>query len=370
MAISEQTNGSPIRRIDVSLGHRSYPIFIGSGTIQSTDIAKYVGGSRLLVVSNTAVEPLYLDVIRDRLDGKNVDSVILPDGEKFKNLDGLDLIFTALLRGGHDRKTTLIALGGGVVGDMTGFAAASYQRGVPFIQIPTTLLSQVDSSVGGKTGVNHRLGKNMIGAFYQPLAVVVDTDTLATLSEREFAAGLAEVIKYGLIADADFFVWLEDHLDQLLRRDAGALTYAIERSCQIKADVVAADETEQGVRAILNLGHTFGHAIETFLDYRDWVHGEAVSAGILMAAQLSSLLGHVPVADVERIQLMLLRCGLPITPPKAMQADDFKRLMQRDKKVLDGQMRLVILKSLGNAEVTVDVPQTHLRQLLTSVCGG
>ena len=370
MAISEQANGSPTRRIDVSLGYRSYPIFIGSGTIQSTDIAQYVGGSRLLVVSNTTVEPLYLDVIRDRLDGKSVDSVVLPDGEKFKNLDGLDLIFTALLRGGHDRKTTLIALGGGVVGDMTGFAAASYQRGVPFVQIPTTLLSQVDSSVGGKTGVNHRLGKNMIGAFYQPLAVVVDTDTLATLSEREFAAGLAEVIKYGLIADADFFVWLEDHLDELLRRDAGALTYAIERSCQIKADVVAADETEQGVRAILNLGHTFGHAIETFLDYSDWVHGEAVSSGMLMAAQLSASLGYVSVAEVARIRMILQRCGLPITPPKSMQVDDFKRLMQRDKKVLDGQMRVVILKSLGTAEVTADVPETHLRQLLMSACGG
>ena len=364
----EQTKDSPVRCIDVALEHRSYPIFIGSGTIQSTQIGDYVAGSRLLVVTNTAVAPLYLEVARDSLNGKHVDSVVLPDGEQFKNLNGLDLIFSALLSGGHDRTTTLVALGGGVVGDMTGFAAASYQRGVPFIQIPTTLLSQVDSSVGGKTGVNHRLGKNMIGAFYQPRLVVVDIDTLVTLSEREFAAGLAEIIKYGLIADASFFAWLEGHLDDLLRRDEKALIYAIERSCRIKAAVVEADETEQGLRAILNLGHTFGHAIETFLGYRDWVHGEAVSVGMLMASRLSASLGYISLAEVERIEAILRRSGLPIKPPIKMCADDFSTLMLRDKKVLDGQMRLVILHALGTAQVTADFPQKHLQQFLIAAC--
>ena len=251
-------------QVQVSLGDRSYPIFIGSDEIRNADIARYVSGKKVLIVTNETIAPLYLESLQQQLSDKHVDSVILADGERHKNLETLNLIFDQLIGGHHDRKTTLIALGGGVVGDMTGFAAACYQRGVPFIQIPTTLLAQVDSSVGGKTAVNHAMGKNMIGAFYQPQAVIIDTDTLSTLPDREFYAGLAEVIKYGLIVDADFFQWLENNIDLLLQRDKRALAYAIELSCKSKARIVAEDETEQGIRAILNLGHTFGHAIETF----------------------------------------------------------------------------------------------------------
>jgi 3-dehydroquinate synthase len=355
-------------KVQVQLGERSYPIYIGPGEIQRADIASHICGKKVLIVSNETIAPLYLELVEKQLSGLQVDKVILADGEQYKNLDNLNLIFDQLIASHHDRKTTLIALGGGVVGDMTGFAAACYQRGVPFIQIPTTLLAQVDSSVGGKTAVNHPLGKNMIGAFYQPQAVVIDTDTLSTLSDREFSAGLAEVIKYGLIVDAQFFEWLEDNIDALLNRDQQALAYAVQLSCISKANVVAADETEQGVRAILNLGHTFGHAIETFQQYKDWIHGEAVAAGMVMAAELSVMAGDLDSADLLRIKNLLTACSLPIAPPRGMGAEDFMRLMVRDKKVLDGQLRLVLLNSLGSACVSDQFSSTDLDAMLSQTC--
>ena len=356
--------------LKVDLGDRSYPIHIGSGQISHASIAQYIQGQKALIVTNTTIAPLYLQALIDQLPGVQIDTVILNDGEQYKNLDNLNTIFTALIENQHDRKTTLIALGGGVVGDMTGFAAASYQRGVPFIQVPTTLLAQVDSSVGGKTAVNHSLGKNMIGAFYQPQAVIIDTDTLSTLPDREFRAGLAEVIKYGLIVDAAFFGWLEQNAEALLARDSKALVYAIERSCINKAQVVSADETEQGVRAILNLGHTFGHAIETFQQYRGWLHGEAVAAGMVMAAELSVLAGTMTAADVTRVRDLLIACGLPTQPPENMKADDFMALMVRDKKVLDGQLHLVLLNGIGVATVRADFELSWLQQILAEACTG
>jgi 3-dehydroquinate synthase len=359
---------SASKKVQVQLGDRSYPIYIGSGEIQRADIASHIAGQKVLIVSNETIAPLYLELVEKQLAGLQVDKVILADGEQYKNLDNLNLIFDQLITCHHDRKTTLIALGGGVVGDMTGFAAASYQRGVPFIQIPTTLLAQVDSSVGGKTAVNHALGKNMIGAFYQPQAVIIDTDTLSTLSDREFSAGLAEVIKYGLIVDPQFFEWLEDNIQALLNRDQQALAYAVELSCVSKANVVAADETEQGVRAILNLGHTFGHAIETFQQYKDWIHGEAVAAGMVMAAELSVMAGDLTSDDLERIKNLLTACALPIAPPEGMAADDFMRLMVRDKKVLDGQLRLVLMKSLGSAFVSDQFSVADLNTMLNKTC--
>ncbi len=355
-------------QVQVSLGDRSYPIYIGSDEIRNADIARYVSGKKVLIVTNETIAPLYLESLQQQLSDKHLDSVILADGERHKNLETLNLIFDQLIGGHHDRKTTLIALGGGVVGDMTGFAAACYQRGVPLIQIPTTLLAQVDSSVGGKTAVNHAMGKNMIGAFYQPQTVIIDTDTLSTLPDREFYAGLAEVIKYGLIVDADFFQWLENNIDLLLQRDKRALAYAIELSCKSKARIVAEDETEQGIRAILNLGHTFGHAIETFQNYKQWIHGEAVAAGMVMAAELSVVSGDLPEADLQRTKALLQRCSLPVTPPADMTSDDFARLMLRDKKVLDGQLRLVLLKRLGEAWVTDQFSIDHLNQVLTKAC--
>ena len=359
---------SELTQVQVSLGDRSYPIFIGAGTIQQVDIASHISGKKALIVTNETVAPLYLEILKQQLSEKQVDTVVLADGEQYKNLDTLNLIFDQLIGSHHDRKTTLIALGGGVVGDMTGFAAASYQRGVPFIQIPTTLLAQVDSSVGGKTAVNHAMGKNMIGAFYQPQAVIIDTNTLATLPDREFHAGLAEVIKYGLIVDANFFQWLESNIDNLLQRNEQALAYAIELSCKSKARVVAEDETEQGIRAILNLGHTFGHAIETFQGYKQWIHGEAVAAGMVMAAALSVTVGDLAVEDLHRIKHLLYRCSLPIAPPLDMAVDDFMTLMVRDKKVLDGQLRLVLLKRLGEACVTDQFSIDHLNRVLIDAC--
>jgi 3-dehydroquinate synthase len=359
---------SASKKVQVQLGDRSYPIYIGSGEIQRADIASHIAGQKVLIVSNETIAPLYLELVEKQLAGLQVDKVILADGEQYKNLDNLNFIFDQLITCHHDRKTTLIALGGGVVGDMTGFAAASYQRGVPFIQIPTTLLAQVDSSVGGKTAVNHALGKNMIGAFYQPQAVIIDTDTLSTLSDREFSAGLAEVIKYGLIVDPQFFAWLEDNIEPLLNRDQQALAYAVELSCVSKAKVVAADETEQGVRAILNLGHTFGHAIETFQQYKDWIHGEAVAAGMVMAAELSVMAGDLTSDDLERIKNLLNACALPISPPDGMAAEDFMRLMVRDKKVLDGQLRLVLMKSLGSAFVSDQFSVADLNTMLNKTC--
>ncbi|MBL8251008.1 MAG: 3-dehydroquinate synthase, partial [Candidatus Competibacter sp.] len=294
----------------------------------------------------------------------NVAELVLPDGEQHKTLATLDAIFSALLERRFDRHCTLVALGGGVIGDMVGFAAACYQRGVHFIQIPTTLLAQVDSSVGGKTAVNHPLGKNMIGAFYQPLCVLADTDTLATLPARELSAGLAEVIKYGLIRDPPFLEWLERHIEDLLARDAGALTHAIERSCRNKAEIVAADERETGERALLNLGHTFGHAIETGMGYGQWLHGEAVAVGINLAAELSARLGWLSEPDVFRIRALLARAGLPLEPPPELSADDFLRLMAVDKKVKDGQLRLILLRQLGQGVIAEQVDARLLRETL------
>jgi 3-dehydroquinate synthase len=315
-------------------------------------------------VSNTTVAPLYLDAVSGMLAGFHLKSVILPDGEEYKTLDTLNTIFTALLENRFNRGCTLVALGGGVVGDITGFAAASYQRGVAFVQIPTTLLAQVDSSVGGKTGVNHPLGKNMIGAFHQPSCVLIDTDTLDTLDDRQLAAGLAEVIKYGLIKDSDFFGWLEQNMPALRARDKQALAYAIERSCALKAAIVAADERESGQRALLNLGHTFGHAIETGTGYGNWLHGEAVAAGMLMAADLSARHGWLSADSVERTRTLLRQAGLPTSPPAEMDAGRFMELMAVDKKVVDGGLRLVLLKDIGNALVSGDFRQDLLAETL------
>ncbi|OOF64211.1 3-dehydroquinate synthase [Rodentibacter pneumotropicus] len=342
--------------INVELQERRYPILIGSGLLQDEHRYPVEDGERVMIVSNPTIAQFYLKTVTDTLEKRGcvVDYILLPDGEKYKTLDSLNLIFTKLLQGNHGRDTTIIALGGGVIGDVAGFAAASYQRGVRLIQIPTTLLSQVDSSVGGKTAVNHEFGKNMIGAFYQPSAVMVDTLTLNTLPKREVNAGLAEVIKYGAILDYEFFEWLEKNIDDLVALKQDALQHCIARCCQIKADVVARDETEKGDRALLNLGHTFGHAIETHLGYGNWLHGEAVSVGMMMAAALSEELGNISVEDVARLEKLLARANLPTVSPDGMQPEDYLPHMMRDKKVLAGKLRLVLLKSLGQAYVATD----------------
>lgn len=342
--------------VNVELQERRYPILIGNGLLQDERSYPVKRGERVMIVTNPTVAQFYLDTVTFALKkrGCEVDNVLLPDGEKYKTLESLNLIFTALLQGNHGRDTTIIALGGGVIGDVAGFAAASYQRGVRLIQIPTTLLSQVDSSVGGKTAVNHELGKNMIGAFYQPSMVIIDTHTLGTLPKREVNAGLAEVIKYGAILDYEFFEWLEAHIDELVALNNESLQHCIARCCQIKADVVARDETEKGDRALLNLGHTFGHAIETHLGYGNWLHGEAVSTGMMMAAELSEQLGDISVADVSRLEKLLARANLPTLSPDSMQPEDYLPHMMRDKKVLAGKLRLVLLKSLGQAYIATD----------------
>jgi len=348
--------------LQVDLGDRAYPIYIGSDLISNPEFfAQHIKGSRVMVVSNKTVAPLYLDQLKQALVDFNVSEVILPDGEEFKTLDVLNQIYTALLENRFDRTCTLIALGGGVVGDMTGYAAASYQRGVNFIQVPTTLLSQVDSSVGGKTGVNHPLGKNMIGAFHQPQAVIADTLTLNTLPDRELSAGMAEVIKYGLINDADFFEWLEEHMEALMSRDLVLLAEAIRRSCADKAQIVAADEKEAGQRALLNLGHTFGHAIETGMGYGKWLHGEAVGAGMAMAAEMSCRLGWIDDNKVNKINALLNRASLPVSPPESMSGADFMGLMSVDKKVLDGKMRLVLMKDIGHSIISDDFDPAALK---------
>ena len=353
------------RTLTVDLGDRAYPIFIGSNLLGVTDCYRpYLVGRQVMVVSNETVAPLYLAQVEQALDGYRVERVILPDGEQYKTLDVLNRIYTALLEARFDRRCTLVALGGGVVGDMTGFAAASYQRGVNFIQVPTTLLSQVDSSVGGKTGVNHPLGKNMIGAFHQPQCVIADTSSLASLPDRELAAGLAEVIKYGLINDPDFFAWLEQNMAALVAREPAALAYAIERSCADKAAIVAADEREAGQRALLNLGHTFGHAIETGMGYGAWLHGEAVGTGMCMAARMSMQLGWLDAASYARIEHLIDAAGLPVRPPDAVSADRFLQLMAVDKKVLDGQLRLVLLRGIGQAVISAEFDPAILRQTL------
>ena len=351
--------------LNVELGERSYPIYIGQGLLQRPELLiPHIHGESALIVSNTTVAPLYLQQVSAHLNEIRYSQTILPDGEIYKNLEELNRIYTDLLEQHHNRQTTLIALGGGVVGDMTGFAAASYQRGVNFIQIPTTLLAQVDSSVGGKTGVNHALGKNMIGAFHQPRCVIIDTDTLDTLEDRQLYAGLAEIIKYGLILDAGFFAWLEDNLDALLARDKTALAYAIRRSCEIKAAVVAADEHEKGQRALLNLGHTFGHAIETATGYGSWLHGEAVGCWMALAADLSVLTGWLDAQDAQRTRRLIERARLPVKPPAGMNEDRFLDLMAVDKKVLNGQLRLVLLKAIGEAVLTTEFSIENLKTTL------
>lgn len=350
-----------MQTLTVDLGERSYPIYIGEGLLASPELfLPHLAGRQVAIVTNETVAPLYLETLKGTLAGQDVSTVILPDGERFKTWETLQLIFDGLLQARHDRKTTIIALGGGVIGDMAGFAAACYQRGVDFIQVPTTLLSQVDSSVGGKTGINHPLGKNMVGAFYQPKAVVIDTSVLKTLPARELSAGLAEVIKYGLICDLPFLGWLEEHIDTLRQLQPAALVEAIERSCAAKARVVGADERESGLRAILNLGHTFGHAIETHMGYGEWLHGEAVAAGTVMALEMSSRLGWISRDERDRGVCLLSRAGLPVAPPAEMRPGDFLEHMAVDKKVLDGRLRLVLLRSLGDAVITDDFPREIL----------
>jgi 3-dehydroquinate synthase len=352
--------------LKVDLGERSYPIYIGSGILEDSDLLRpHIHSDQVLVVSNETVAPMYMQSLLDGLAEYTVEVVTLPDGEQYKNLHSLNLIFDALLENNFNRDCTLIALGGGVIGDITGFAAASYQRGVDFIQIPTTLLAQVDSSVGGKTGVNHAAGKNMIGAFHQPNCVGADTRVLNTLPDRELSCGLAEVIKYGLIGDLDFVTWLEQNMRSLRSRDQDTLAKAIEISCSDKAKIVAADEFEKGSRALLNFGHTFGHAIETCAGYGNWLHGEAVAAGMLLATKMSCALGWLGQADVDRVGALLDSAGLPLEPPADMSADQFLELMAVDKKVVDGEIRLVLLKAIGKALITKDYDKQILRKVLT-----
>ena len=348
--------------LTVELGERSYPIVIGRGLLEGGyDLSPFVRGVDCLVVTNDTVAPLYLDKLMPNLAGRNVTSISLPDGEAHKTLASMQTILDRLVESGAGRDTTVVALGGGVVGDITGFAAACYMRGVNFIQVPTTLLAQVDSSVGGKTGVNHEKGKNLIGAFHQPQAVMIDTDTLGTLSDRELSAGLAEVIKYGAICDAGFFAWLEENMEPLVRRDPEALAHAIQRSCELKAEVVAEDEREAGRRAILNFGHTFGHAIERCQGYGDWLHGEAVAAGMVMAAQLSGL----EEADVERLRQLIAAANLPVAPP-AIAAADWMAAMGMDKKVQGKQLRFVLLSAIGDCHVTSDYDAGRLDALVSA----
>lgn len=339
--------------LNVALDNRSYPITIGENLLSQFEHFKLHSGQRVFVVTNDTIAPIYLQHLLDMLEahGVKTDSVIVPDGEQYKTMETWNQILTALLANNHTRSTILVALGGGVIGDVAGFAASAYQRGIKFIQVPTTLLSQVDSSVGGKTAINHPLGKNMIGAFYQPQSVVIDINCLKTLPPRELSAGLAEVIKYGIIMDSAFFNWLETHIDDLLNLDVDALSYCIYRCCELKAQVVAADETEQDMRAILNLGHTYGHAIEAELGYGNWLHGEAVSVGMLMAAQTAKLLGLLADKDIERIKNLLIKAKLPVKRPEQMAIESYIPHMLRDKKVISGKLRLVIPTKIGQVEV-------------------
>ena len=363
------TQASSPLTLHVDLGDRSYPIVIGQALLSDAErIGAHVGGKRVVIVTNTTVGPLYLEQLSNTLAaaGKEVTQIVLPDGEEEKNWASLMRIFDTLLAEKCDRKTTLIALGGGVIGDLTGFAASSYMRGVPFIQIPTTLLAQVDSSVGGKTGINHPLGKNMIGAFYQPQAVLADTSTLETLPARELAAGLAEVIKHGAIIDAAFFDWIEANIGKLVARDATALSYAIQRSCEIKAEVVRQDEREGGLRAILNFGHTFGHAIEAGLGYGRWLHGEAVGCGMVMASDLSQRLGFIDAATQQRIAALVRAAGLPVVAPD-LGIERWLELMQVDKKNEGGEIRFILLKPLGTPLITTVPREALLATLQASV---
>jgi 3-dehydroquinate synthase len=366
---SSVSTASPAATVEVELGDRTYPIYIGSGLLAGGDLLrKHVPGNTALVVTNETVAPLYLDrVVAALSEGGEirVEVVILPDGEEHKNMDVLMKVFDKALDARLDRQTTFVALGGGVIGDMTGFAAASYQRGVHFVQIPTTVMAMVDSSVGGKTGVNHPSGKNMIGAFYQPRCVLIDTETLSTLPDREYASGMAEVVKYGLIRDADFFEWLEKHVDALMKRDDALVVRAIERSCVNKAQVVALDEREGGVRATLNLGHTFGHAIETGIGYGEWLHGEAVSVGTVMAADMSLRLGWIDESVAARTLDLLKKFNLPVDVPECMTVETFEKLMAVDKTAANGKLRLILLKGdLGGCVFTADFDARVLAETL------
>jgi 3-dehydroquinate synthase len=359
-----------MQTLTVDLGERSYPIHIGSGLLQHAELLlPHIQGQKTVIVSNETIAPLYIEKIHALIPDFNNIDVILPDGEQYKTMDTMQSILTRMLEERCDRQTTVLALGGGVVGDITGFAASCYQRGVNFIQIPTTLLSQVDSSVGGKTGVNHPLGKNMIGAFYQPQCVLIDIDTLDTLDDRQYSAGMSEVIKYGLLWDNSFLQWLHKNMAGLMTRDKELLRYAIYRSCEIKAEVVAEDERESGMRALLNLGHTFGHAIETGMGYGKWLHGEAVSAGMAMAARMSQKMGWLSEDDVAFTRDILTRANLPVDPPPEITPEKFTELMAIDKKVLNGVLRLILMKSPGNAIVTSEFDQQTLLDTLNSQPG-
>jgi len=351
----------------VALGDRSYPIYIGSGLLTQEELyTQHIKSSQVIVITNSTIAPLYLDKVLNNLNSFKVETLILPDGEQFKTLDYVTQIFDKLLSCKFSRNATLIALGGGVIGDMGGFSAACYQRGIAFLQIPTTLLAQVDSSVGGKTGVNHPLGKNMIGAFYQPQCVIADADVLNTLNDRQLSAGLAEVIKYGLIRDIEFFEWLEQNIELLLARNKEALAFAIERSCLNKAQIVAEDETETGIRATLNLGHTFGHAIETGAGYGVYLHGEAVAIGTCQAADLSRRKGWLTDVDVERIIAIFKRANLPVNPPEQLDSNRFLELMAVDKKNIDGKIRLILLTKIGVATLPIGIDTLLLEQTLKS----
>jgi 3-dehydroquinate synthase len=361
-----------MQTLEVSLGDRSYPIHIGNGLLTKAELLlPHLKRKQVAIVTNTTVAPLYLESLSKTLRdaGVSVIPIILPDGEVYKNSDTLNQIYDALLQNRCERTTTLIALGGGVIGDLTGYAAATYLRGVPFIQVPTTLLSQVDSSVGGKTGINHPLGKNMIGAFYQPQVVLADIDTLATLPPAELAAGMAEVIKYGLIRDQDFFEWVELNIDKLNALEPESMRYAIYCSCQNKAEVVAADERESGERALLNLGHTFGHAIENAMGYGVWLHGEAVAAGTMLAADLSHRLGWLSADDVARMRRLFIAARLPVDAPD-LGVDRYLDLMGLDKKVEDGKIRLVLQQGIGNSVLTSDYDVELLKQTLATTAHG
>ena len=358
-------------QLTVDLGARSYPIHIGAALLARPELfATAIRGEKVLIITNDRIAPLYLQSLLATLANHRAEVCILPDGEQYKTVESAMQIWDRLIAGHHDRGTTLLALGGGVIGDLTGFAAACYQRGVDFVQVPTTLLAQVDSSVGGKTGVNHPQGKNMIGAFHQPRAVIIDTNTLNTLAPREFSAGLAEVIKYGLLGDVDFFGWLEANMEQLMARDPDTVARAIEHSCRAKALIVMADETEQGQRALLNLGHTFGHAIESVTNYRRWLHGEAVAMGLVMAADLSRRLGMLDEVEVGRIKRLLQRAGLPSHPTPDMQSEALLAAMQIDKKVQGGKLRVVVMRGIGSAELLTNPAVGLLRETISAAIAG
>ena len=355
--------------LNVELADKSYPIYIGSDLLSSKSLlSDHIQGKQVMVVTNTTIAPLYLEKLKDALSEFTVESVILPDGEEFKTLETLNKVFDALLKAKFDRSSTLVALGGGVVGDITGYAAASYQRGVNFIQLPTSLLSQVDSSVGGKTGVNHELGKNMIGAFYQPKAVIIDVDTLDTLSDQEYSAGMAEVIKYGLLGNADFLSMLEDNIESIMARNKDLIIEIIFNSCKDKASIVALDEFERGKRALLNLGHTFGHGIENAFGYGNYLHGEAVSIGMVMAAKLSMDEGHLSNEDAIRVENILSKANLPIAIKKSIDSETLIESMSLDKKSIDGKIRLVLLKALGDSYLTDSYSKENFNGVVNNFC--